>query len=185
MLCSRGEQETSLDVVTGMLKIFTLDVYVLLDTGATLSFVISLVAKRFDALPDILHEPFLVSTPAEETVVSKRAYQNCPISLPNRVCYVDLVELDMLDFYVILGMDWLHSCFESIDYTTRVVRLNFPNEPVVKWKRGNCIPRGCIISWLKACKMISKGCLYHRVSVQDLYSKTPLLEFVDVVNEFL
>ena len=126
MLCSRGEQETSLDVVTGMLKIFTLDVYVLLDTGATLSFVISLVAKRFDALPDILHEPFLVSTLMGESVVAKRVYQNYPISLPNRVSYVDLVELDMLDFDVILGMDWLHACFASIDCRIRVVRFNFP-----------------------------------------------------------
>ena len=41
---SRGEQETSSDVVIGMLKIFTLDVYALLDTGDTLSFVTPLVA---------------------------------------------------------------------------------------------------------------------------------------------
>ena len=33
---SRGEQETSLDVVTGMLKVFSLDVYSLHDPGATL-----------------------------------------------------------------------------------------------------------------------------------------------------
>ena len=39
-----------------------------------------------------------------ESVVAKRVYRNCPIMLPNRVSYVDLVELDMLDFDVILGM---------------------------------------------------------------------------------
>ena len=57
-LRSRGDQETSPDVVTGMLKVFSLDVYALLDTSATLSFVTPLVAKKFDILPDILHEPF-------------------------------------------------------------------------------------------------------------------------------
>lgn len=41
----RGEQENSPDVVTDMLKIFTFDVYALLDSGATLSFVTTLVAK--------------------------------------------------------------------------------------------------------------------------------------------
>ena len=37
-LRSRVEQETSPDVVIGMLKISTLDLYALLDTGATLSY---------------------------------------------------------------------------------------------------------------------------------------------------
>ena len=73
-----------------------------------------------------------MSTPAGESVFAKRVYRNCPIMLPNRVPYVYLVELDMLDFYVILGTDWLHACFASIDCRTRVVRFNFPNEPVVE-----------------------------------------------------
>ena len=44
-LQSRGEQETSPDVVTGILKVFSTNVYSLLDSGATLSFVTTLVAK--------------------------------------------------------------------------------------------------------------------------------------------
>ena len=124
-------QETSPDVVTNMLKVFSIDAYALLDPGATLPFVTPLVAKKFDVLPDILHEHFIVSTSVGDSVVSKIVYPNCPISLPNRVSYVDLVELAMFDFYIILGMDWLHACFASIDYRTRVVRLNFPNETIV------------------------------------------------------
>ena len=58
-LCSRGDQETS-RVVTGMLKLFTIDVYSILDPGAILSFFTPLVAKKFD----ILHEAFIVYTPA-------------------------------------------------------------------------------------------------------------------------
>ena len=30
----------------------------------------------------------------------------------------------MLDFDIILGMDWLRACFASIDCRTRVVRFN-------------------------------------------------------------
>ena len=101
-----------------------------------LFFVIPVVAKKFNCLPYILHQPFLVSTTVEESVVAKRVYQNCPISLPNRVSYVDLVELDMSDFVIILGMDCLHACFASIGCRTGVVRFNFPNEPVFEWKRG-------------------------------------------------
>ena len=44
-LCSKGELETCPDVVTCMLKVFSIYVYALLDLGSTLSFVTPLVAK--------------------------------------------------------------------------------------------------------------------------------------------
>ena len=104
---------TSPDVVTSMLKVFSLDVYALIDPPTTLSFVTPLVAKSVYVLPDILDEPFVVSTFVGELVVAKIVYRNFPIMLPNRVSYVDLVELDILDFDILLGMHWLHACFAS------------------------------------------------------------------------
>ena len=61
--------------MTGTLKVFSLDVYDLLDPDTTLSFVTPLVAKKFDILPDILHDSFIVSTPVGESVVTKRVYK--------------------------------------------------------------------------------------------------------------
>ena len=117
-----------------MLKIFSIDVYMLLDSGATLSFVTPLVEKKFDIWLDILHEHFIVSTLVGESVVEKRVHRNCPIILPNRVSYVELVEHDMLDFDIILGMDWLHVCFAYIDCRIRVVKFNSLTESLVEWK---------------------------------------------------
>ncbi|KAG5587432.1 hypothetical protein H5410_047866 [Solanum commersonii] len=53
----------------------------------------------------------------------------------------DLVELDMVDFDVILGMDWLHACYASIDCRTRVVRFLIPNEPVIGWSSSSTVPK--------------------------------------------
>ena len=92
-----------------------------------------LIAKKFYILPDTLNEPFIVSTPVGELVVAKRVYRNYPIMLPNRVTYVELVELDMIYFDVILGMELLHAFFASIDCRTMVVKFNFPNELVLEW----------------------------------------------------
>ena len=44
-----------------------------------------------------------MSTPVGESVVETRVYRNCPIMLPNRVSYVELVELGMLDFGYYFG----------------------------------------------------------------------------------
>ena len=69
----------------------------------------------------------MVSTPVGESVVAKRVNRNCHIMLPNKVTYVELLELDMLDFKVILGMDCLHAFFGFIDCRTRLVKFNVPN----------------------------------------------------------
>ncbi|KAH0747210.1 hypothetical protein KY285_008867 [Solanum tuberosum] len=98
------DQENSPDVVTGMLKVIQLDVYALLDPDATLSFVTPYVSMRFDVLPDVVIEPFSVSTPIGDSVVAKMVYRRCPVSLCHIVTLVDLVERDMLDFDVILVM---------------------------------------------------------------------------------
>ena len=61
-------------------------------------------------------------------------YKNCPIMLPNRVTYDDLVELHTVYFDVTSETTWLHTCFSSIDYRRRVVKFNFPNELVLEFK---------------------------------------------------
>ena len=52
--------------MTGKSKVFSIDVFSLHDPCVTLSFVTPLVAINFDIFPDILNEPFMVSTPVGE-----------------------------------------------------------------------------------------------------------------------
>ena len=55
-------------MVTGTLHVFSFPVYAFLDQGSTLSFVTLLVASMFDLLPEILHDPILVSGPIGDNV---------------------------------------------------------------------------------------------------------------------
>ena len=61
-ITSRQDQENSPDVVTGMVKVFTLDVYALLGPGASLSVLTHYVANNCDVLHEKLCETFCVST---------------------------------------------------------------------------------------------------------------------------
>ncbi|WMV09329.1 hypothetical protein MTR67_002714 [Solanum verrucosum] len=71
-LQTRGQQNGYSYVVTGMLKVSQLDVYALLDSGATLSFVTPYVAMRFGVVLDLLLEHFSVSTHVGDSIVAKR-----------------------------------------------------------------------------------------------------------------
>lgn len=114
-------------MVTGTLHVFSFT-YALLDPGSSLSFVTPLVASKFDLLPKILHEPFLVSTLIGDDIRVERVYKEFPINILDGVYHVDLIELVMLYFDIILGMDWLHKYYATTDCRNRVVRFQFPNE---------------------------------------------------------
>ena len=85
-----------------MLQVIYIGVYDFIDPDATLYFVTTLIPRKFDIFPYILNEHFIVTTPIGEIVVAKRVYRNCPIILPSKDTYVELVELDIVNCDIIL-----------------------------------------------------------------------------------
>ncbi|XP_070006220.1 uncharacterized protein [Nicotiana sylvestris] len=183
-MSGRQTAEASLDFFIGILTIQSHDVYALIDPGSTLSYVTPIVAMEVGIEPDQLHELFLVSTPIGESITATRVYRGCVIMVHGRDTMADLIELGMVDFDVIMGMDLLYSCFAKLDSRTRTMRLEFPNDPNVEWKGDNAVPKCRFISYLKATKMIKKGCIYHLVRVTDTDAEAHSLESVPVLNKF-
>ena len=48
----------------------------------------------------------------------------------------------MFDFDIILRMDCLHACFGFLDIRMRVVKFQFPNEPIRDCKGRNIYDKG-------------------------------------------
>ncbi|XP_070004831.1 uncharacterized protein [Nicotiana sylvestris] len=176
--------EASPDIVTSILTVQSHDVYAFIDPGSTLSYVTPFVAMEFRIEPDQFHEPFSVSTPVGESIIAAEVYRGYVVTIRGRDTIADLVELGMVDFDVIMGMDWLYSCFAKLDCRTRTTMLEFLNEPVVEWKGDSVVPKGRFISYLKAAKMIKTGCIYHLVWVTDTDTEALSLESVPIRNEF-
>lgn len=57
----------------------------------------------FDIITEQLSEPFSVSTPVRESILAEQVHRDCVISIYHTI--VDSIELGMLNFDVILGMD--------------------------------------------------------------------------------
>ena len=109
-LKGREEQEKSTDVVTGMLQVLSTSVYALLDPGSTLYFVTHLYDLTFETIPEVLHDPIVVSTPLGENGRAFRVHKDFPIVVCGKAMYTDIFELSMNDFNIILGM----YCFVNV-----------------------------------------------------------------------
>ncbi|XP_070046829.1 uncharacterized protein [Nicotiana tomentosiformis] len=103
----RGRQssEASPDVVICILTNQSHDVYALIDSGSTLSYVTPYVAMEFGIELEQLHEPCSVSTPVGESIVAAQVYRDCVVTVHGWDIMGDLIEKGMVDFDVIMGMD--------------------------------------------------------------------------------
>lgn len=97
--------------------------YTSLDPRAGFSFLIPYVAMKFEISTDELSKPCEVSTPLHEFILKENVNRDCSIFIICKSTMTDLVKLDMLDIDVILGMDWLHACYASIDCRTQFFKL--------------------------------------------------------------
>lgn len=93
--------------MNGIPLFFSFDVYALLDLGATLYFVTPYLDTMFEILFKSLFESFNIFTQIGKSILAERVYKYCTISIYHRDTILDLLEIDMVDFNVILGM----SCF--------------------------------------------------------------------------
>ncbi|XP_070050312.1 uncharacterized protein [Nicotiana tomentosiformis] len=156
--------------IKGILTVFSLHAYALMDPGSTFSYVTPYFALDFGIEPEQLLEPFSMSTPVGDSVISSRIYKGCVIIIQDRETTTDLIEL--------------YKCYAILDCCAKVVKLEFPNKPVREWKGNIAEPRGKFISYLKEKKMITKGCLYHLVRVIDITVEVTSIQYVPIVNEF-
>ncbi|XP_070057255.1 uncharacterized protein [Nicotiana tomentosiformis] len=90
----------------------------------------------------------------------------------------------MVDFDVILGMDWLLPYHTILDCHTKNATLTMLGLPRLEWRGTPGYVPSRVVSFLKAQRMVKKGCLAYLAFVRDVSADTPTIKSVPVVREF-
>ena len=118
---TREEAQATPDVVKGTLSIFGDDARVLIDPGATHSFISREYVARGEMTPVPLGCGLEIATPTGESLWPSQMLKGRLFSIKGQVMEADLILIDLKGLDVILGMDWLASNCGSMDYFCKEV----------------------------------------------------------------
>ncbi|GJX61277.1 putative reverse transcriptase domain-containing protein [Tanacetum coccineum] len=107
--------------ITGTLFIFGRAVFVLFDTGATHSVISTTFASCFTMTPVLLDHVLCISTPLKDSARITHVYGDLPLQFDDKIRSVNALPLDMCEFDMILGIDWLAVHRASVDCHSRRV----------------------------------------------------------------
>ncbi|KAA0063859.1 gag protease polyprotein [Cucumis melo var. makuwa] len=181
---NKTEAEKAGTVVTGTLPVLGHYALVLFDSGSSHSFISSAFVLHARLEVEPLHHVLSVSTPSGECMLSKEKVKACQIEIAGHVIEVTLLVLDMLDFDVILGMDWLAANHASIDCSRKEVTFNPPSMASFKFKGGGSKSLPQVISAIRASKLLSQGTWGILASVVDTREADVSLSSEPVVRDY-
>ena len=103
------------DVVTDTISLFDTDAHVLVDSGATHSF----ISREFIERVRIEMRPtecsMVVSLPTGDSLIANRVYRGSKVSIASHEFKADLIVLGIHDFDILMGMDWLAKHRATVD----------------------------------------------------------------------
>ncbi|GAV71880.1 zf-CCHC domain-containing protein/RVP_2 domain-containing protein [Cephalotus follicularis] len=145
-ILTQTEIPESTSVVGGTVYVYGFSARVLMDSGASHSFIASRFASCLDVFPDDMPYVLDVSTPTGGSMCTYAMYRDCEISMAGVTVYADLIVLPLHDFDVILRMDWLSAYRVHMDCYNKVVDLCLPDGTTFQFQGD----RGFLIS-IKMC----------------------------------
>ncbi|XP_070041156.1 uncharacterized protein [Nicotiana tomentosiformis] len=111
-------------------------------------------------------------------------YRSCVVTIKIYETRVDLLVLNMVNFEVILGKDWLTPYYDILDYHAKTMTLAMLGLPRLEWtgSLGQTLSRE--ITFVKAQRMFKKGCLVYLSYIRDVSADTSTVNSVPVAREF-
>nr|XP_027075952.1 uncharacterized protein LOC113699803 [Coffea arabica] len=172
-------------VIEGTLPIFHRLAKMLIDPGATHSFVKPTFMSGIDVKPVRLPYDLEVGTPmGNKKIITSLVYKNCEFWIGERKMLVDLISLDMKGYDIIIGMDFLAQHHAKLDCRAKVLELWIPGEAILKLDLKDRLASSAMISGIRARKMLYKGAQGYLAFMINAPSDQVKLEDVPAVREF-
>ena len=123
-------------MIQGTFLLFHLWARVLFDSDASHSFIVASYVRVLGLEVETLDEPLHVSSPLGTKARLNRICQGCELEISGILLMVDLQVIDMSEFEVILGMDWLTAHRVVIDCDRMRVTAYTPDVTCVGFQRN-------------------------------------------------
>ncbi|KAL4016686.1 hypothetical protein IC575_024343 [Cucumis melo] len=172
------------NVVTSTLSIFNKSAHVLMDPGPTHCFLSIMFTVGVDKELESLTEELLISTLVGDSFIVNSVYRKCSILIDDETLEVDLIPLNIQEFDVILGMDFLSNHYASLNCHRKEIVFKRPRKSEIIFHGDRKILPTYVISTLKASKLLRKGCTAYLANVMDTQISKLKLEDIPVVREF-
>ena len=128
--------------------------------------------------------PLSVVTLLSDELETYIVFPSCFVLVEGRELLMDLILLDVIDFDVILGMDWLGLHYATLDYREKEVIFRISNDVEFRFKGDKSLMPKNLISTITARKILRRGCQGYLVVVRDTKVDKGAVENVPVVCEF-
>ena len=181
---TQQDADAALEVVTGIISILDHDAYTLVDPGATHSFASKPFLDHFQIETQPLEGLMRVSLPAGDPLFSDRVVRDSRVLIEGQEFPTDLVALDMRDFDVVLGMDWLSLHRATLDCYKKELKFHRPEKLEVKFKGIRRELSSNMISSMATQRMLGKGCQGYLAYVVETGKEGTLVDEILVVREF-
>ncbi|CAL8163124.1 unnamed protein product [Prunus armeniaca] len=134
--------------------------------------------------PTPMARSFSISLPTGDVLFADMVFRGCYVQVGDAMLEADLIPLDLVDLDIILGMDWLERHRASVDCFRKEVVLRSPGQPEVVFRGKRRVLQSCVISAIRAKRLLKKGCVGYLAHIIDTQGVTLNLEDVPVVCEF-
>ena len=147
------------NVVEGTLFVCGVEAKILFDPRSTHSFLSPMFAKLIDVPASELEFILTVTKPVGKQVECSTYYPSCTVKIDGVTFPADLILLDIPDFDVISGMDWLSDQHATMDCFNKTISFKLDGtSSKVKFHGEKRVSQASLISTLSTVKLLRSGC---------------------------